>query len=233
MAGAEADLRDVHLDHLVAVVGAPALMEQAPGRALDIVQRLLDLADRVAMQMVELEEHRPLTGLQLIEELEHRLPGPIIALDEARAGVVGRVSAIRPRHIGAGRAVVVLDQRIDLKALEVRERSARVIGHGVAIARIGGVLRGAERIAGGRQAKPAGCSTAEITALALSTRNSAVRVFTAIAPAMRPSLPVEVASPCSGSRSERAPAQLPVERLLDRLAIWHRRHIGAGCGAPS
>ena len=113
------------------------------------------------VQMVELEEHRPLAGLQLVVELQHHLPGPVVAFDEARALVVGRVGAERPGHIGAGRAVVVLDQRIDLEALEVRELRARVIGHRIAVTGIGGVLVGAEHVAGGRQAEPAGGAHAQ------------------------------------------------------------------------
>ena len=143
----------MHLDHFFAVVGTAALMEQAACRALDLVQGQFDLADRLLVKVIELEEDRSLAGLQFGEELEHHLAGPIVAFDEAGAFVVRGVGAERPRHIGAGRAVIVLDQRIDLKAFEIRERRAGVIGHRIAIAGIRRVLVGAEHVAGRRQAE--------------------------------------------------------------------------------
>ncbi|OWK19874.1 hypothetical protein AJ88_38215 [Mesorhizobium amorphae CCBAU 01583] len=47
----EADFGNVHFDHIFAVIGAPPLMEPAARRALDLVQDLFDLADRVGMKV--------------------------------------------------------------------------------------------------------------------------------------------------------------------------------------
>ena len=67
-----------------------------------------------------------------------------------------------------------------------------------------------------------------ITALARMTRNSAVRVLTPIAPATRPSLAGQQARRhvAVGDQDARAP-ELAIERLLDRLAVRHRQHVGA------
>ena len=146
----------MHLDHLAAVIGAALLVEAAAARALVGVQDGLDLRDGFLGQVVELEEHRALAALQLAVELPHHLAAPVVALDEALAGVVGRVAAERAGHVGAGRAVVVLDQRVDLEALDARELGAGVVRHRVAVARVGRVLVGAEQVAARRQAQPAG-----------------------------------------------------------------------------
>ena len=74
---------------------------------------------------------------------------------------IGGIAAERPGHIGAGRAVVILDQRVDLKAFEIGERRAGVKGHRIAVAAIGGVFISAEEIAGGRQAEPPGRAAGE------------------------------------------------------------------------
>ena len=60
------------------------------------------------------------------------------------------------------------------------------------------------------------------------TRISAVRVLTLMAPAMRPSLPVRQPRRhvAVGNQNAGAP-QLPVDRLLDGLAVRHRQNIGA------
>ena len=71
---------------------------------------------------------------QFVVELEHHLARPVVAFDEARSFVVGGERAEGTGDIGAGRAVVVLDQRIDLEAFEVRECRAGVIGHRIAVA---------------------------------------------------------------------------------------------------
>ena len=134
MARAEADFRNMHLDHALAIIGAAVLVEAAARGPLDGVENRLDLADRVAVQMVELEEHRTLAGLQFAVELLHHLPGPVVAFDEAPALAVGRICTERAGDIGAGRAVIVLDQRIDLVAFEIREPRTGVIGHGIAVA---------------------------------------------------------------------------------------------------
>ena len=72
-------------------------------------------------QVIEFAEHRAVAALQFLVELPHHLPAPVVALDEAFALVVGGVATERAGDVGAGRAVVVLDQRVDLEALEVRE----------------------------------------------------------------------------------------------------------------
>ena len=127
-------------------------------------------------QVVELEEHRPVAALQLAVELQHHLAAPVVALDEALPSLVGGVAAERPRDVGAGRAVVVLDQRVDLEALEVGELGAGVIGHRVAVAGVGRVLVGAEQVARGRQAEPAGGAAGTGSPpWRGSTRNSPVR----------------------------------------------------------
>lgn len=66
-------------------------------------------------QVIELEEDRAIAALQLLVELQHHLAAPVVALDEALAPAVGGVAAQRasPGHVGAGRAVVILDQRVD------------------------------------------------------------------------------------------------------------------------
>ena len=153
VAGAEPDLGNMHLDHPLAVVRAAIFVEPAARRPLDVVQHGLDLADGVAMQMVELQEHRPLAGLQFVIKLLHHLARPIVALDEAIALAVGGIGAERTGHIGAGGTVVILDQRIDLIALEIREPRSGMIGHRISVAGIGGILVGAPEISGLGQAE--------------------------------------------------------------------------------
>ena len=74
---------------------------------------------------------------------------------KAVALAVGGVAAERPGDVGAGGTVVVLDQRVDLEAFEIGQLGAGVIGHGVAVAAVGGILVGGEQVAGGRQAEAA------------------------------------------------------------------------------
>jgi hypothetical protein len=112
-------------------------------------------------RMVELQEHRSRAALELAPELQHHLAGPVVALDEALAAVIGGIAAERSGHIGAGRTVVVLDQRIDLEALQICELGAGMKGHGVTVAGIGRVLIRAEQITRGRQPEPAGGAAGE------------------------------------------------------------------------
>jgi hypothetical protein len=109
----------------------PPLLEQAAGRPLHLVQRRFDLLDGLLVQMLELQEHRPLTRLQFVVEFEHHLARPVVAFDEAASFVVRRIRAEGTGDIGTGRAIIVLDQRIDLKAFQVRELDTRMIGHAV------------------------------------------------------------------------------------------------------
>ena len=178
--------------------------------------------------MIELEEHRALARLQLVIELLHHLAGPVVAFDEAAAFVVGGVAAEGTGDIGAGRAVVVLDQRIDLVALEVREARAGVIGHGIAVAGIGGVLVGAVEIARGRQAEPAGRAHAQDHRLGADhqefgrARVDADRAGDAAVLAGQQTRRHEAV----GDQHALA-AKLAIERLLDGVAVRHRQHIGA------
>ncbi len=155
VAAAEADLRDVHLDHGLAVVGAAPFVEAATAGPLVGVQDVLDLADGFFRQVIQLQEHRALAAFEFVEELHHHLAAPVVALDEALARVVRGVAAERAGHVGTGRAVVVLDQRVDLEALEVGEFGARVVGHHMAFAGVGRVLVGTEHVAGSRQPQAA------------------------------------------------------------------------------
>ena len=158
---AKADLGDVHLDHLRAVVGAAIGVELAATRAFVAVQDLFDVLDGFLGQVIELEEHRAVAAFEFLVELPHHLAAPVVALDEAFALVVGGVAAQRAGDVGAGRAVVILDQRVDLEAFEVRQFGPGVIGHGVAVAGIGRVFVGAHQVARGRQAQAPGGAAAE------------------------------------------------------------------------
>jgi hypothetical protein len=60
-----------------------------------------------------------LAAFKLLADFEHHLPGPIVAFNEPGALAVGRIGAERAAYIGAGWAVVILDQRIDLIAFEI------------------------------------------------------------------------------------------------------------------
>ena len=234
VAGAEADLGDVHLDRLAAVVDAAPLLEQAACRTLDLVQRRFDLLDGLVVQMLELEEHRALAGQQLVVELQHHLAGPVVAFDEARALVVGGEGAEGTGDIGAGRAVIVLDQRIDLVAFEVRERRAGVIGHRIAVAGIGGVLVGAEHVAGGRQAQAPGGAHAEDHGLGLDDQDfGGAGVDADRAGDAAVARDSAAASPCSGWRSGCARGgagdTAPSSRSRRSASAAHR----CRCGAPS
>ena len=75
MARTEPDLRDMHLDHLIVVVGATILMEPAARRTFDgRAQRIGDLLHCVFMAVIKFEEDGTLAGLQLVIELLHHLP---------------------------------------------------------------------------------------------------------------------------------------------------------------
>ena len=63
VARTEPDLRDMHLDQFVIVIGTAVLMEPATRRPLDIVQRIGDLFHRVFMEMIKLEEDGSFPGL--------------------------------------------------------------------------------------------------------------------------------------------------------------------------
>src|SRR5690606_24811224 len=89
-------------------------------------------------------------------DLGHHLPGPVVGVDEPGALAVHLVAAERVGDVGAGRPVVVLDQRVDLEAFDAAELGAGVVGHRVPVAGVGRVLVGAVPVAAGGQAEPAG-----------------------------------------------------------------------------
>src|SRR5471032_1135201 len=127
MAAAKADLRDVHLHHLLPVIGASPGMKTSAARALVGMKDVFDRLDRFLRQMIEFQEHRPIAALQFLIKLPHHLTAPVVAFNKALALAVRRETAKRSGHISASRSVVVLNQRIDLKTLEVGKRGAGVI----------------------------------------------------------------------------------------------------------
>jgi hypothetical protein len=150
-------------------------VELATAGALVAVQDLFDVLDGFLGQVIELEEHRAVAAFQFLVELPHHLPAPVVALDEAFALAVGGVAAQRAGDVGAGRAVVVLDQRVDLEAFQVRQLGPGVIGHGVAVAGIGRVFVGAHQVARRRQAQAPGRAAGEDHRLGLDHMEVAVR----------------------------------------------------------
>ena len=154
VAAAQADLGDVHLDVVGAVVVAAARVEGAARRALRRVQDRLQRGDGLLREMAELQVHRPPVAGHLRGELGHHLARPVVGVDEALAVPVDLVAAEGVGDVGAGGAVVVLDQRVDLEALDAGQFGARVVGHGVAVTGVGGVLVGAVEVAGRGQAEP-------------------------------------------------------------------------------
>src|ERR1700733_11558491 len=147
MAGAEPDLRNMHFDHTMPVVRAASRMETAAARTLVGVQDRLDLGDGFFCEMIDFEEHGAVSAFKLAIKFEHHLATPVVAFDEAVALRVGGVAAKRSCDVGAGRSIVILDERIDLETLEVSEGRAGMKGHGIAVAAIGRVFVRAEEIA--------------------------------------------------------------------------------------
>src|SRR5471032_2151104 len=119
MTAAKTDLRDVHLDHLLPVIGASSRMETPAARALVGMKDVFDRLDRFLRQMIELQEHGPIAALQFLVKLPHHLAAPVVALNEALTLAVRREAAKRSGHIRARGTVVVLDKRVDLEALKV------------------------------------------------------------------------------------------------------------------
>ena len=228
MAAAQADFRDVHLHHLLAVIGAAAFVETSAAGPLVGVQNFFDGADGFLGQMVQLEEHRAVAALQFVVELLHHLTAPVVALDEAFALVIGGKAAEWTGHIGAGRAVVILNQRIDLEAFNARQFSARVVGHAVAIARVGGVFIGAEQVAGRRQAEPAGSTGGQ------DHRLGADHVEVAGAAVKRHGAGDRAVGCRQQARGDQpvgdlhaGALQAAVQHLLDVVPFRHRQHIRA------
>ncbi len=145
-----------------------------------------------------------------------------------RALVVGGVAAERTGDIGAGRAVVVLDERVDLVAFEVRELGASVIGHGVAVAAIGRVLVGAEQIPRRRQPEPAGgaarhddCPGADHQEFAGARVHPDRAADAPVRRGQQPGRHVAV------DHADAQAAQLAIQHLLHVMALRHRQHVGA------
>ncbi|MNP96654.1 hypothetical protein D3C85_92410 [compost metagenome] len=228
MPAAKTDLGDVHLDHLRAVVGAAIGVELAATRTLVAVQDLFDVLDGFLGQMIELEEHRAIAAFQFLMELPHHLPAPVVALDEAFALVVGGVAAQGAGDVGAGRAVVILDQRVDLEAFQVRQFGPGVVGHRVAVAGIGRVFVGAHQVARGRQAQAPGGTAGEDHRLGLDhmeVSGSAIKAHHAVDRALF-IRQQSGADQAIGDTHPRA-LQLPIEDFLDVVPFRHRQHISA------
>ena len=155
VAGAKAHFGDVHFHHALAVVHVSAFVEAAAGGAFVGVQNSLNFLDGFFSQVVQFQEHRAGAGFQLLEELQHHLAGPVIALDKALAKGVGGEAPQWAGHIGTSRAVVVLEQRVYLETFQVCQVRAGVIGHGVSITVVGRVFIGAEQVTGRWQAQAA------------------------------------------------------------------------------
>src|SRR5471032_1007297 len=159
MTATEANLRDVHLHHLLPVIGASSRMETPPARTFVGMKDVFDRLDRFLRQMIELQEHRSIAALKFLVELPHHLTAPVVTFNKALALAICREAAKRSSHISASGTVVVLDQRVDLKTLKVGKRGAGVIGHRVTVTCVGRVLVSAHQIARCGQPQPA-CGTA-------------------------------------------------------------------------
>lgn len=178
--------------------------------------------------MVELQEHGAVAALQFLVELPHHLAAPVVAFDEAFALAVRGEAAERAGHVRARRAVVILDQRIDLEAFEIRERRARVIGHRVAVARVGRVLVRAHQVARCRQTEAAGRTAAEdhgLRADHVEFGGAAVEAEHAARAALRVGQHARRDDPVR-DRDART-LQLPVQHLLDVVTLRHRQHVRA------
>ena len=154
MTTAQTDFGDVHLDVVGAVVMAAVGVEGAAGGPFGGVQDVLQRGQRLVGQVRHLEIDGSAGGVDLAFNLGHHLSRPVVGVDEPLAVRVDLVAAERIGHIRARRAVVVLDQRIDLEALDAGQLRARVIGHRVTVAGVGRVLVGAVQVARRGQAEP-------------------------------------------------------------------------------
>ena len=231
MSTAEPDLGDVHLDVMGAVVVAAVGVERAAGRPLRGVQDVLQRGERLVGQMADLEVDGSARRLDLALHLGHHLAGPVVGVDEPLACGVDLVATERVGHVCAGGPVVVLDQWVDLEAFDTRQLRTSVIGHRVAVARVGRVLVGAVEVSRGGQTEPTtrtGRQDHRLRADDHELPGAAVQ-------GGRPDRP-----PVSGEHPHRHQPVLdadlvahgllphhPVERLLDVLALGHRQHVGA------
>ncbi len=232
VAAAQADLGDVHLDVVGAVVVAAAGVEGAARRAFRRVQDRLQRRDRLLRQVTELQVHRPPVAGHLGRELRHHVARPVVGVHEPFAVPVDLIAAEGIGDVGAGRAVVVLDERIDLEALDAGELRARVIGHRVAVTRVRRVLVRAVQIARrGKAETPAGTGRQDHGTRPDGDEGARARVEAGRAHGPPPGRehadrhhPVLDPDPLA----HLAPAQLPVQDLLDVLALGHRQHVRAG-----
>ena len=238
VAAAQPDLGDVHLHVVGAVVVPAALVEGAPGRPLGVVQDPLDRGDRLLRQVGELEVDRAARGVDLRLHLGHHLAGPVVAVDEPVALGVDLVAAERVGDVGARRAVVVLDQRVDLEALDAAEarprrgrpsRSRRRRWWGSRRCRRGSRCAGRPS----RPHAPVARTTApgrdgDELAGAGVERDRADRAAVDGEHAHRhqPVLDGELLA-------DLAVAHHPVEDLLDVLALRHRQHVAARAVHPA
>lgn len=182
--------------------------------------------------MADLEVDRPAGRFDLLLDLGHHLPRPVVGVDEPLPQRIDLIAAEGVGHVGACWAVVILDQRIYLEALDSRQFGAGVVGHGVPVTGVGGVLVGAVQIARRGQpeaaARPGGqdhglgrhrdefsCAGVECG------RTHGPARFGQHTHRHEPVLDADLLA-------HRALAQHPVQRLLDVLALGHRQHIGAG-----
>src|SRR5690606_24334158 len=104
VAAAQADLGDVHLHVVRAVVVAPAGVEDAAGGPFRGVQDVLQGGQALLGQVGEFQVDGPAGAVQLTLDLGHHLAGPVVGVDEPLAPVVDLVATERVGHVGARRA---------------------------------------------------------------------------------------------------------------------------------
>ncbi|PQM47394.1 hypothetical protein C1Y40_02425 [Mycobacterium talmoniae] len=237
MPGAQPDFGDVHLDVVGAVVVAAVGVEGAAGGPLGGVQDVLQRGERLVGQMRHLQVDRSARGLDLVFDLGHHLSGPVVGVDEPLPQRVDLVSAERVRDVGAGRAVVVLDQRVDLEAFDPGQLRAGVIGHRVSVAGIGRVLVGAVQVARRRQPQPParpGGQDHRFGADGDEFAGAGVQCGRAHRPTVGDQHPHRHQPVFDADLLPHgALPQHPVQRLFDVFAFGHRQHIGAGAVHPA
>src|SRR5690606_41799533 len=100
-------------------------MELATAGPFVTVQNFLDGLDGFLSEVVELEKHRAVPAFKLLMEFPHHLSGPVIALDEALALVVGGIATERAGHIGRSE-----ERRVGKERAARRGERARQSGRG-------------------------------------------------------------------------------------------------------
>ncbi len=237
MPATQADFGDVHLDVVSAVIVAAVGVEGAPGGPLGGVQDVFQRGQRLVGQVRHLEVDGSARGIDLGFDLGHHLPRPVVGVDEPLAVRVDLISAKGIGDVRARRAVVILDQRIDLEALDAGQLRARVVGHRVAVAGVGGVLVGAVQVTRCGQAEPAaraggqndrlGADRDEFTGAGVQRRGAHGPALVRQHPDRhQPVLDLDLLA-------HRPLAQHAIQRLLDVLALGHRQHVGARAVHPA